>query len=258
MKALEVAQTLALPTGYLGGRWLASKATYVYGSQLGFPPDRSFYYYGRGSALGDVPPEVVTSSMTFFPSYVVEPMWTKGRAVMEPASALAAFSECCWRWGRDRLSGAAELTRTTNLLAKAIDSADGASLALFAGWREAPRPADLPALAGHLMQVLREFRGGSHAIAVLASGLTPVEAAVAGDRAAGVASPESVGWTEPLPERTDELVTRRLAAEELTNLLVARAFAALDDDERTELVERVRESVCCRHRFVDILEIRMT
>jgi hypothetical protein len=240
VKALEVAQTLALPTGYLGGRWLASKATYVYGSELGFPPDRSFYYFGRGSALGDVHPEVVTSAMTFFPSYVVEPMWREGRAVMDPAEALAAFSECCWRWGRDRLSGAAQLNRTTELLAKVIDNADGASLALFAGWRQAPRPGDLPALAAQLMHVLREFRGGSHAVAVLASGLTPVEAAVAGERAAGVASPEAVGWNGPLPERTDDMVSRRQAAEALTNLLLARAFAGLDDSERGELVEGVQ------------------
>lgn len=240
MKSLEVAQTLALPTGYLGGRWMASKATYVYGAELGFPPGRSFYYFGRGAALGDVRPEVVTSAMSFFPSYVVEPMWREGRAVMEPPAALAAFSECCWRWGRDRLSGAAELARTTELLAKAIDTADGASLALFAGWRQAPRPGDLPALAGHLMQVLREYRGGSHGVAVLASGLTPVEAAVAGERAAGVASPEAVGWIEPLPERTDDMVSRRRAAEELTNVLVARGFDGLDDGERAELVERVQ------------------
>ena len=58
---------------------------------------------------------------------------------------------------------------------------------------------------------------------MLASGLTPVEAAVAGERAAGVASPEAVGWIEPLPERTDDMVSRRQAAEELTNVLVARA-----------------------------------
>lgn len=238
MNSLEVAEALSLPTGYLGGRWMASAATYVYGGELGFA-GRSFYYLGRGAALGDVLPEVVTSAMIFFPSYVVEPLWLEGRKVMEPAAGLAAFSECCWKWGRDRLSGAADLPRTTQLLAKAIDTADGASLALFAGWREAPRPTDLPSLAAHLMHVLREFRGGSHGLAVLASGLTPVEAAVAGTRAAGVASPESVGWDGPLPERTAELVTRRAEAEELTNRLVARGFAGLDDAERAELFEGV-------------------
>ena len=92
------------------------------------------------------------------------------------------------------------------------------------------------ALAAHLMHVMREFRGGSHGLAVLASGLTPVEAAVAGAREAGVASPETVGWTGPLPERTDELVARRQAAEELTNGMVARGLVGLDDEERTELV----------------------
>ena len=68
MKSLEVAQTLALPTGYLGGRWMASKATYVYGGELGFRPDAASTTSAAAPRSGDVRPEVVTSAMTFFPS----------------------------------------------------------------------------------------------------------------------------------------------------------------------------------------------
>ena len=71
------------------------------------------------------------------------------------------------------------------------------SLPLFAGWRAAPRPADLPALTGHLLQVLREHRGGVHGLAVLASGLTPLEACAGS--ATEFYKPQSVGWTDPLP-----------------------------------------------------------
>ncbi len=147
------------------------------------------------------------------------------------------FSECCWRWARKRFASVDGLERTTELLGRVADRADGAALPLFAGWRAAPRPSDLPALTSHLLQVLREHRGGIHGLAVLAGGLTPVEAAAAS--ATEFYQPQSVGWTDPLPAVTDELLARRAAAEDLTNRMVAPAFAVLESAELRELVERV-------------------
>jgi hypothetical protein len=236
MKSLETAQALAQPVGLLGGRWMASKATYAYGGQFGFS-GRTFYYIGRGGALGDVRPEVVSSAMVFFPHASVESLWREGRAVMDPTSALARFSECCWTWGRQRLSTAPSIERANALLARVIDEADGALLSLFAGWREAARPSDPPALAGHLLHVLREYRGGAHAAAVLATGLTPLEATLAGPL--GVAGAQAIGWDGQLPDCTDELLSRRGEAERLTDRIVARAFDALAAQERAELVELV-------------------
>ena len=233
----ETARALAAPVGLLGGWFMASKATYTIGAELGFE-GMAFYYLGRGAALGDPNPAAVASSMTFFPAPLVERRWLEGRAVMEPAKALAAFSECCWGWGRRRFARAAALERTVDLLARVVDGADGSALVLFAGWRQAPRPdGDLPALTAHLLHLLREFRGGMHGVAVLASGLTPVEAAVAS--ATDFYRPQSVGWTEPLPELTEELLEKRQRAEDLTDSLVAPAFAVLTADERAELVELV-------------------
>ena len=190
LNPLEAATELAGPVGFLGGWFMASRSTYAYGSELGFD-GMTFYYLGRGGALGDATPEVVASAMTFFPAPLVETMWQAGKAVMSPAEGLAAFSECCWRWGRKRFASVDGLERTTELLGRVADGADGAALPLFAGWRAAPRPSDLPALTSHLLQVLREHRGGIHGLAVLASGLTPVEAAAAS--ATEFYKPQSVG-----------------------------------------------------------------
>ena len=236
LNPLEAATALAGPVGFLGGWFMASRSTYAYGSELGFE-GMTFYYLGRGGALGDATPEVVASAMTFFPAPLVETMWQAGKAVTTPEAGLAAFSECCWRWGRKRFAAVSGLERTTELLARVADGADCAALPLFAGWRAAPRPSDLPALTSHLLQVLREHRGGIHGLAVLASGLTPVEAAAAS--ATEFYKPQSVGWTDPLPEVTAELLARRQAAEDLTNRMVAPALAALESAERSELVERV-------------------
>jgi Helix-turn-helix family len=196
LNPIEAASALAGPVGLLGGWFMASRSTYAYGSELGFE-GMTFYYLGRGGAMGDVRPEVVASAMTFFPSPLVETMWQAGKAVMSPQAALEAFSEACWRWGRKRFCAVTGLERTTQLLARVADSADAASLPLFAGWRAAPRPADLPALASHLLQVLREHRGGVHGLAVLASGLTPLEACAAS--ATDFYQPQSVGWADPRP-----------------------------------------------------------
>ncbi len=237
LNPLEAASGLAGPVGLLGGWFMASRSTYAHGSELGFE-GMAFYYLGRGGALGDARPEVVASAMTFFPAPLVESMWQAGRAVMTPQAALAEFSECCWRWGRKRFAAVTGLERTTELLGRVVDAADGASLPLFAGWRAAPRPPDLPALTSHLLHVLREHRGGVHGLAVLASGLTPVQAAAAS--ATEFYRPQSVGWADPLPEVTEELMARRRAAEELTDRMVAPALAALDSAELTELVKRVQ------------------
>lgn len=44
------------------------------------------------------------------------------------------------------------------------------------------------------------------------------------------------GWSEPLPEATDELRSRRARAEELTDELVAPAYAVLDHAAGEELM----------------------
>jgi hypothetical protein len=239
MNALDTAKALASPVGYLGGIWMTDPATYEHGARVGVK-GRGFYFVGRGAAMGDVRAEVVAAAMAFFPWDQATDFYNEGRSQLDPAPALEAFSACLWDWGRRRISAAPNLDRTAQLLARVVDGADAAGLALFAGWRQAPRPTDQPGLAIHLLHVLRELRGGSHVIAVFASGISPVEAAVVrAELMPRFGTAESMGWSAPLPECTAELLARRAAAEELTDRMMASAFSILSDSERAELVECV-------------------
>jgi hypothetical protein len=239
MNPLDTAKALASPVGYLGGIWMTDPATYARGEDVGVK-GRGFYFVGRGAAMGDARGEVVAAAMAFFPMEQARDFYNEGRSQIAPEAALAAFSECLWDWGRRRIASAPDLDRTAQLLARVVDGADAAGRALFAGWREAPRPTDLPALTIHLLHLLRELRGGSHALAVFASGITPIEAAVLrADLMPKFGTAEAMGWAPPIPECTDELRDRRALAEEATDRLMAAAFSILSDAERAELVNGV-------------------
>ena len=217
---------------------MADPATYARGAAAGVI-GRAFYTVGRGGALGDVSAGVVASAMTFFPVPVVEAGWNEGRGVLDPAAAVAAFSECCWEWSRGRMASAPDLDCTAALLARVVDGASAAALPLFEAWRETPRPADLPARTGHLLHVLREHRGGCHALAVLASGLTPLEAVAGRAALTPSLSLKDAGWSNSLPDVDEQLLARLSAAEELTNQLVAPALSVLAATECAELAQRL-------------------
>src|ERR1700712_833296 len=156
MNALDTAKALASPVNYLGGIWMTDPATYEHGAKVGVQ-GRGFYFVGRGAAMGDVRAEVVAAAMAFFPWEQATSFYHEGRALLSPEPALEAFPTCLWSWGRKRIASAPNLDRTAELLARVVDEADGSGRALFAGWREAPRPSDQPGLAIHLLHVLREL-----------------------------------------------------------------------------------------------------
>ena len=136
-------------------------------------------------------------------------------------------------WGRARLAGLEGAGRLAELLSWVVDSADVAGLPLFAGWRAVALPDDDLGRAEQLLHVLREYRGGLHLVAVLASGLTPLQAVLAGPGAVGNAS--FFGWEEPFEDVTGA-ATARSAAEALTDRLITPAFDVLGHDERVELL----------------------
>lgn len=87
--------------------------------------------------------------------------------------------------------------------------------------------------AGRVMQqlhVLRELRGGLHGVAVLASGLSPLEAMIVNNSAMA----DTFGWPEPYPD-PEPLRPGYADAEATTTRLVAPAFAVLSDDEREQI-----------------------
>jgi hypothetical protein len=219
------------PIHGLGGAFMRNRATRERGTQLGVP-GWAFYVAGRAGVLGNVDADVVAATMVFFPTPWVREHWEMARAVLQPDEAARQYAAACHRWGRERLAGAEGLDRLVELARGVVDGVEPAGLPLFAGWRALPLPDDDPARVAHLAMVLREHRGNLHALAVLAQGLSPLEAHVAGPL--GAANAEFFGWPQPYPD-PGPLADRWQAAEAATARLTAPAFAVLDESERAEL-----------------------
>lgn len=216
-----------------GGAFMIDRETSVAGKALGLRT-LGFYFGGRGGALGVVDADVVAAAMTFFPPDHVRELWNQAAAVLPPTEVAVHYAGACHTWGRANL-GAPDLTpleRLCTLAERVIAAADPAGRPLFAAWRAMPMPDDPPARAAHLLHLLREHRGGSHALAVLASELSPLQAIVAGPH--GTAHARFFGWPEPYPDAAP-LLERWQTAEEITDRLVAVAYGALSEDEGDEL-----------------------
>jgi hypothetical protein len=181
--------------------------------------------------LGDVDADVVAAALVFFEPNVVRAIWEAGQATMEPRAAAEAFTDCCREWGRVHLAGADGLDELCRLAERVVTAAPVAGLPLFAAWRAAALPDDLPARATQLCHVLREHRGGCHGVAVLASGLSPLEALIVNG---GAETAALYGWSQPHPDPA-VLAAAVGAAEALTDQLAAPAYAVLSATERETL-----------------------
>lgn len=220
------------PVIRLGGAFMTDRATHVSGAELGLD-GWAFYYAGRGGVLGDVDASVVQAAFVFLPPAMVRRGWDSARGVVTFAAATRRYAAACNAWGRTHLTGFDGVERLGELCAAVARAADPAGMPLFAGWRAMPLPDDAPARAAQLLQVLREHRGGAHGIAVLAAGLTPLQAIVAGPLGPSQASFQ--GWPEPYPDPAP-FAQRHAEAERVTEALVAAAYATLTAEERAELV----------------------
>lgn len=233
MTPLETAAGAAGPVSAIGGGFMRSRTTRDRGDALGVP-GWAFYVAGRGGVLGPCHASVVSAAFAFFPHDWFAEQWDAATAVLEPGDAVHAYLECCHEWGRRRLAGFDRCGRLTELGRRVAEAADPAALPLFAGWRALPVPDDPFAAAAQTMNVLREHRGGVHAVAVLGEGLTPLESIVAGP--GGEANAAFFSWAPPYPA-AEPLRARRAAIESHTDRLAAPAYATLDDGERKELLD---------------------
>ncbi|MBG0828871.1 hypothetical protein HS041_13940 [Planomonospora sp. ID67723] len=212
--------------------------------QTGTPP-RAMYFRGRCGVLGEVDADVVMAATVFFTADDVRANWEAGKS-LPVERAVELYAGACHDWGRRRLGDFAGAARLAELLEPVVRDASALCAPLFAGWRALPLPDDAPARVTHLMHLVRELRGGLHAVAVLAEGLTPLEAMVFSSHEGsplGLVSGEDMarffGWPEPYPAPGPETLARRARAEELTDRMMAPFFSALGDEESAELVELV-------------------
>ncbi len=230
MDALDAATRTATAVSQVGSHFMLDGNTYKRGAELGFQ-GLDFYVTGRGGLLGDVDAVVVCAAFTFFEPGAVRTLWEQGRSVMPVGEAAAAFADCCTSWAQANVPDDLDVGRLADLAGQLVTAANPACAAVFAGFRALPVPEDPKAAAVHQMNALRELRLGLHGAAVVASGLTPLQAM-------SVRTPQMAplfGW--PDVADTTGLQDTWDGAEERTNVAMAHAFEALDDTERAELVE---------------------
>jgi hypothetical protein len=235
MDALDAATKTARAVSSVGSHFMLDGNTYKRGAELGFQ-GLDFYTTGRGGVLGDVDADVVAAAFTFFEPAHVRTQWELGRAVMPAAQAAAEFAACCAAWAEAHVPDEVDAARLGALLDNVVVSARPACAPVFAAWRATlDVPAAPKAHAVHQMNALRELRHGLHAAAVIAAGVTPLQALSVNTPAMA----PLFGWTE-LAE-TDGLAPQLEAAEAATTQAIAHAYEGLDDGERDELVHLVGE-----------------
>ena len=231
--ALDTARRIAAPVGMLGGGFMLDPSVLGAGKEAGYPNGFVYYVVGRGGVLGDVHADVVVSAFGFFAPDLVSKMWNA--QIEGPRAAADRYTAGCQEWGRTRLAGWNGADRLADLLSTVVDQADPTGLALFAGWRAQARPTDAVGRCYQLLHVLRELRGCVHIVAVLASGLTPLQA-VLSNPTGGPETAQRFGWTGDLPN-VDRPAFEN--AENLTNSLMAGHLSVLDANELAELGDLV-------------------
>ncbi|SCL49463.1 hypothetical protein GA0070617_1189 [Micromonospora yangpuensis] len=200
----------------------------------------AFRVTGWAGPLGDVSAGTVTAALGLVaPDAVAEGWETATRTVRPVEVAAVSLAECC-RWGDERLTALPGVDRLAALLVRVVAAADATGMPLFAAWRAMPVPRDTPgARAAVGLRLLREHILGGYLIASRASGLSPLEALLAGGR--GEADAIACGWLPPYPP-VGPLIRRQLRAEMVTDRLISTAFRALSSREGIELVRLLNEA----------------
>ena len=132
----------------------------------------------------------------------------------------------------EAVGGEGQLRRLAELAGRVVDQA--AATPLFAAWRAMPRPQTPRALAAHSLNLLREWRGGVHVAAVLAAGLSPLDAIMSDG---GEFYAQAFGWPRPWPtpeENAEAMAGVRETVDAACGVVLDRALSA---DEQTELVD---------------------
>jgi hypothetical protein len=178
-----------------------------------------------------VPVDNVVGAAFFWEPSTVRALWADGGTVVAPREGALIWAGICAEWGEQKLGDFEGAIRLGELLDTVVAAADPANAPLFVAWRELTTAPPGPGRTFQLAQTMRELRFSRHCVAVQATGLTPLEAILAGPAPGSAAM---FGWTEPFPDVT-ALAPRREEAESLTDRLHARDLDVLSPDERAEL-----------------------
>lgn len=225
MNAGDLAGRACPEISYLGGLFYFAPQTLARAAELGLSPSQ-FYFVGRAGVLGNVSAVVADSALGYFAPSVVVRHWDTASQVLPPSEIAAAYLECCREFGRHYLNGDDWLGQFCAAAEPVLNAANAVALPLFAAVKAQPLAEDLAARAMQLVTVLREFRGGVHLMAIVASGLEPRVAHWLTRPDAW----ENFGYQpSDIPEVGEEHRERLMRADKLTDQLTAPAFSVLDE-----------------------------
>ncbi|MEU8901651.1 hypothetical protein [Nocardia sp. NPDC048505] len=237
---MSVAAAVSEQIQRVGGSFMFSREAKEFAASTGVEGFLGGYVRGRGGVLGEVDADVVRSAFGFLPLSTIRTGWESSAAV-PAAKAAEGYLGACQDFGRRKLADFESAPRLAELMEAVVTAADSAGAALFAGWRAMPLADDAPARVLHLAHTLRELRGGVHLMAVLASGLTPLQAVLIKGSPFNDGPNQAAffGWEGPFEETTPEVLRRWERAEAMTNEMIDPAFAVLGEQAGAELVELV-------------------
>lgn len=227
--------------------WMLSDLTDAAAKELGLANGEQLWVIGRAGVMGDCDPPAAAAALAFIGPVLVAESWTAIPAGLGPRAIAERYAQLCAEWGTTELNrfDRNDLARMDELGRRVADAAPASLGAVFAGTRALPAPEDLGARVALTMHVLRELRGAAHIVAVLASGITPLDAILASTAAPPRRGPQwaqHLGWTGPFREPDDELAAARAEAERLTSRLIEPWYGSLSDSELVELVDLVERT----------------
>lgn len=224
-------------TEYVALGFGSSPMATEHGVQL---PDGPAYFTSRGSALGQVPGELVAAAFAVFNPDVVVPAVAHGWTLTDAATIAAARTRGATAQLVRVLGESPEgVARAADLLARAGEELRVEGRPLFAGLRSLDVPDDPVGRVWRLADQLREYRGDSHTAAWVAAGFDAVEIGLLTELYWGLPLRSYVrtrAWSaDALDAAADRLRSRGLlAGDELTST----------GREQREAVERATDEQC--------------
>ena len=139
------------------------------------------YFASRAAPFGEATPELVTATFANFRPSMVERALPDAWALASPEAVLDARRAGAAEALRSALGPAAEgddIVEAAELAERAVDACPPAGRPLFAALRALERPTDPLERLWHAATLLREHRGDGHVIALVAAGLSGLDAHV--------------------------------------------------------------------------------
>ena len=132
------------------------------------------YVWGRAASLGEPSPPVVAAVFAWFEPGLLAGLYETARTAV-PRERLLAVRDAATAASLAEVLAGDDPAEVADLLADAVQGADGTGRPLFSGLRGRGRPGDPYQRLWWACDLVREHRGDSHVAVANAAGLGPVE-----------------------------------------------------------------------------------